>query len=346
MTRTREIPEGLDNGERMIPDAHRDAVVYIEHIVRYEFAARLLRGKSVLDVACGSGYGSEVLAQAGAHSVVGVDLSPEASRYADGRYSSDSTSFLAGDAEHLPFRAASFDVIVSFETIEHLHDPFSFLSEVKRLLKPDGLLVISSPNKGVFIEGNPFHVHEFTYDELDVALTSRFSNVNSLLQNDWIASAILTQATTAREGDASGVETRKFASLQPRESLYVVSVCSDGPLPSTEELIALGNVYEMKGFMHEAESLRGEIAELRKLWSVIAEKDQHISNYADILAEKDGHIENALKAVAEKDRDIGDLQRQLSRKEAELRTWRRIHNFVTLPARAVRRIAGRGRSNK
>src|ERR1700687_5805489 len=114
MTPAREVPEAINNAERMIPDAHREAVVYAEHLVRYLFASQVLRGKRVLDVASGSGYGSELLKSNGAADVVGVDFVREAIAYSLDRHASGRPDYVLGDAEHLPLADASFDAVISF----------------------------------------------------------------------------------------------------------------------------------------------------------------------------------------------------------------------------------------
>jgi len=166
-----------DDGERMIPEFHHDAVVYAEHMVRYIFASRFVEGKRVLDVASGVGYGSNLLKAAGAEQIVGIDYSEQAVRYGAARHAGTQPDYVLADAESLPLADAQFDVVVSFETIEHVPDPQRFLREVKRVLRSDGLFIVSTPNRGIFVEGNPFHLHEFTFAELEEALAASFSQV-------------------------------------------------------------------------------------------------------------------------------------------------------------------------
>ncbi|MCS7071715.1 MAG: class I SAM-dependent methyltransferase, partial [Anaerolinea sp.] len=130
--------------ERIVPDETLAGIVAI-HLKRYAFARAYASGKRVLDVACGVGYGSRYLADAAA-SVIGVDVDAAAIAYARRRYGdSDRVQFMQGDALNLPFSDRTFDVICSFETIEHVPDAHRFLSEVRRLLAPGGVFIVSTP---------------------------------------------------------------------------------------------------------------------------------------------------------------------------------------------------------
>lgn len=140
-----------------------------DHIDRYLFAAENVAGKRVLDVACGSGFGSDILLKAGAEQVDGVDVSSEAVKYATETYGQEKINFHCQSADDLPFSDDTFDVIVSFETIEHLEDEVrkKYLTEIVRVLAPDGIVLISTPNKQITTPwklkpNNPYHVLEYT----------------------------------------------------------------------------------------------------------------------------------------------------------------------------------------
>lgn len=140
----------------------------------------------MLDVACGTGLGLDLLGSTPAKLIIGSDISLEG--LAQARQALPRQARLCqADAESLPFRSGAFDVVTSFETLEHLSGPERFLDEVRRVLAPGGLLLLSTPN-ALFtrpVEGrprNPFHVHEFTPDELRRSLALRFSTVELLGQ--------------------------------------------------------------------------------------------------------------------------------------------------------------------
>jgi ubiquinone/menaquinone biosynthesis C-methylase UbiE len=161
-------------GERMVPES-ADLFTFWEHVYRYAFACRFVKGKRVLDIACGEGYGSAALQNAGAAHVIGVDISETACDHARRKYGIDAKP---GSADKIPMADASVDVIVSFETIEHVPQPEHFLDECFRVLVPEGILVISTPNKQVYgVEiPNPYHCSEMTEEEFTNALQSRFRN--------------------------------------------------------------------------------------------------------------------------------------------------------------------------
>jgi 2-polyprenyl-3-methyl-5-hydroxy-6-metoxy-1,4-benzoquinol methylase len=160
-------------GERMVPEK-AGADTFWEHIYRYRFARRHVVGKDVLDIACGEGYGTAALAKAGARSVIGVDISEETCAHARRKYGVDAR---CGSGEAIPLPDRSTDVVVSFETIEHVPDPQKFLAECCRVLRPGGQLIISTPNKGVYRENdshNPFHCSEMTEAEFVDSLRRHF----------------------------------------------------------------------------------------------------------------------------------------------------------------------------
>ncbi|MCW5566616.1 MAG: class I SAM-dependent methyltransferase [Dokdonella sp.] len=140
-------------GERFTPECVRE--IWYEHWHRYAFALPLVSGRRVLDAACGEGYGSALLARHAA-SVVGVDISPQAIEHARLRYGGASNlRFDTGDAAALEFQDASFDIVVSFETLEHLEAQQALVAGFARVLADDGLLLISSPDKAATATGVP-----------------------------------------------------------------------------------------------------------------------------------------------------------------------------------------------
>ena len=155
-----------------------------QHEERYRWAVQYAQGAAVLDAACGIGYGSRMLLDGGAARVIGVDLAFDALQQS-GRASNGMRMFLCGSATALPFPPASFDVFVSLETIEHIDDDNAYVEEAARILKPGGTLICSTPNRRLLDPGrtirdqpfNPFHVREYTEDELRSVLGRRFGEI-------------------------------------------------------------------------------------------------------------------------------------------------------------------------
>jgi SAM-dependent methyltransferase len=163
-------------GERMVPEA-ADPATFWEHIYRYRFATRFVSGRKVLDIACGEGYGSAALLRGGAASLVGVDVSLEACEHATRKYGIDAR---VGDASRIPLPDQSVEVVVSFETIEHISDQCLFIDECQRVLSPGGILVLSTPNRDVYREtvpDNPFHCSEIDEHEFVTLLQRRFKKL-------------------------------------------------------------------------------------------------------------------------------------------------------------------------
>jgi ubiquinone/menaquinone biosynthesis C-methylase UbiE len=171
--------------ERVFLDQGSSLKLVPEHIGRYQFTSQYVSGKSVLDVACGSGYGSAMLKAAGASRVVGVDVSEDVIGYARERHGDEGIDFIVGNAERLAL-PSGFDVIVSFETIEHLVNPDVFLDQTTRLLAAQGLFIISTPvrEKGTLhtAPANPFHLREWSLAEFEALLSRYYPHVHVLGQ--------------------------------------------------------------------------------------------------------------------------------------------------------------------
>jgi SAM-dependent methyltransferase len=164
-------------GERYHPEVPRDMAY--EHWHRYAFAMELARGRTVLDAACGEGYGAALLART-ATSVLGVDLSAEAIAHASARYVHPRLRFVQADVLALDGVAdGSVDLVVSFETLEHLAEHEALLASFSRVLTPDGLLVISTPDRHTYSEvaghRNPHHVRELYREEFEALLSRHFA---------------------------------------------------------------------------------------------------------------------------------------------------------------------------
>jgi 2-polyprenyl-3-methyl-5-hydroxy-6-metoxy-1,4-benzoquinol methylase len=310
-----DMPELLDNGERMIPAYHADTLVYAEHITRYRFAGQFVAGKSVLDVASGSGYGSELLMAAGATRVVGVDCAREAVEYSLGEHAVGEPDYVVGDAEEPPLRTDAFDVIVSFETLEHVYDPGQMLGELRRVLKDDGLLVISTPNKGVYLEGNPFHTHEMTYEEFIESLGKHFKNVHLLAQDNWLASALLDETQMKAQGVSmnDATDLYKAVARDPSASVYMVAICSNAALPPAEAQVTLTTAAEVERHVRELADVRIEMirtqeaaqAENERLDRMVRERE------GSLRSEMDRHRETT-ERLRQQDELVVDLTNRLN----------------------------------
>jgi GT2 family glycosyltransferase/ubiquinone/menaquinone biosynthesis C-methylase UbiE len=182
--------------ERFTPDM--EGRLAHEHRHRYAFLREFVAQKYVLDVACGEGYGANMLADTAA-SVIGLDLNADIISQAAIRYTRhDRVFFTVGNCATLPLRAESFDAVISFETIEHIHDSASFLCEVARVLRKTGTFIVSTPNKEEYSDGdgkkNPFHVKEFDRLEFWRVLQQHFSYIELYGQRFYAPSVIATLA--------------------------------------------------------------------------------------------------------------------------------------------------------
>ncbi|HEV2723386.1 MAG TPA: methyltransferase domain-containing protein, partial [Thermoleophilaceae bacterium] len=238
--------EHISDG-RYVPDIHGEWTISPEHHARYRAAATLVGGRAVLDAGCGVGWGSLLLAEADPDSLVAVDISPVAIEAARERAGAAAVDFKVGDLEDLPLDDDSVDVVVCYEAIEHVYRPAVALDELRRVLRPGGILLISSPNRGVYPAGNPFHFHEFTTEELESELRARFPEVRVYRQQTHSATIFGGEADLEL-GDSAvelSAQVRKVLGTSPGEEMYSVGIASDAPLPHLPCMVVLGGTADL-----------------------------------------------------------------------------------------------------
>ena len=219
-------------GERYVPSV--DGQIRYEHLHRYALCLEFVKGRSVLDLASGEGYGSVALAKV-AHSVIGVDIDAASIEHANYQYRDcKNLKFLVGSCDSLPLPDESVEVVTSFETIEHHDKHEEMMLEIKRVLKPGGLLIISSPNRLVYSDepkySNPYHVKELYYNELVSLLGRHFKEFNIFGQR--LASASFVSLLESSSSKNYAAYTGEFDNLREeacslQSPVYFVAICSD-----------------------------------------------------------------------------------------------------------------------
>lgn len=300
-------------GERVIP-GQTDPDLLNEHIARYRFAEALVGGRTVLDAGCGVGYGAEILSRKAAQ-VYAIDLAAEAvsagaRAYADVR-------FVQGSCAGLPFRDASLDVVVAFEVIEHLEDWRGLLGEARRVLRPDGQLLVSTPNRLYYgetrAEPNPYHVYEFDYAEFRSELEAVFPHTTIFLENHTNAIAFTPQNV---QGLRTSVES---GSPKPDEAHFFLAVCSALPQfgsPAFVFVPASGNV------LREREKHIGLLeGELAKKTAWLEQTKGELEKMAAINAEEQRKAQEALDRMEREVEEKTAWARQLDVEHAKLAEW-------------------------
>jgi len=238
-----------ETGHRFYPNRWYPSWIRYGHETRYEWAATMVAGGRVLDGACGTGYGTSLLRRAGADHVDGVDLSRESIEEARLLFGGPGIAFRLADLLDLRVAGQSFDVVVSFESIEHVVDDSRYVAEMRRVLKPGGVFLCSTPNRTVTNPGttidvrpyNPYHVREYTAQELRMRLKADFDNVSLLGQMQWSSNYCKRLAALAQWSRMAPVrlhQTRKMLrSPFDRKEAFVPAAISQGCEP--EGLVAV-----------------------------------------------------------------------------------------------------------
>lgn len=311
-------------GERYVPTEQGE--IRVEHMHRYAAVLRLAVGKDVLDIACGEGYGSRLLAGV-ARAVTGVDISEDAVREASRTYGDRANlAFRLGSATQVPVPDNSFDLVVSFETIEHLEGQRLMLAELRRLLRPDGVLVISSPNRPVYSRDgthrNEFHVRELDFGEMDALLRSEFPAVHYYGQR--LTAGSLLQPLEGH-GRAFQALADDGAAVQPgwaplRDPMYFIAVCAQKPglLHKLEASILHSSRDDLlEGYRAMAEWARqtsAEIDRVRELYGALDEEHRRVAAWAHGL---DAEVAAGRRHVEEKD----EAYRRLDEEHRKVAAW-------------------------
>jgi ubiquinone/menaquinone biosynthesis C-methylase UbiE/dsDNA-binding SOS-regulon protein len=298
----------------------------IEHLHRYVIAAELAAGKTVLDIASGEGYGTNMIAGVAAE-VVGVDIDAETIANAQNKYRKDNLSFKTGSADQIPCESGYFDLVVSFETIEHHDRHHEMMAEIKRVLKPGGILLISSPDKKYYSDAtgykNPYHVKELYQQEFEELLSQYFKHTSYCRQKNFIGSLVIPRfdhtendLVTMYNGDYDGIGNNDVGAQ------FLVALASDNELPQLKLTLFDGQQVVQK-----------QIDDVRD--QVMAFMQQQATDYfGKMQKEAADHIE-LLRQQA-----LNDIEQARQNEALRLRNTRdyRMGNFLLSPLRTIKKI--------
>lgn len=324
-------------GERVIP-GQVDADLLNEHLARYAFAARLARGKRVLDAGCGAGYGAAELAES-ALSVVGADIAAEAVAFAREHYRLPHLQFEQASCIALPHPDAAFDLVVAFEVIEHLAAWRDFLLEVRRVLALTGQFVVSTPNKLYYAESrsragaNPFHAHEFEFDEFRAELSAIFPHISLFLENHVEGVAFRPM----QAGGAGGTDEVRVdgGETRPAESHFFVAVCAHRPQTGNPTFVYIPSA---------ANVLRERETHIALLEGELRRKDDWLAEAQGDLADLDREHRKLTAELEESNRWAGRLDHELAASGA--RTQELQDELAAEQSAAQARIAELDRENR
>ena len=337
---------GLEpTGERYLPWAD-DPVMTYEHLHRYAHASRYIEGKRVLDLASGEGYGSALLART-AFSVVGIDIDEKTVRHARRKYAGANIHFVVGSVTEIPL-AARFDVVVCFELIEHVQDHDKLLSEIKRLLAPGGMLMISTPNRPEYrlLEpSNPFHVKELDFVEFRALLERFFSHVRFLGQRVYCNSSLwATESPSSETGSGMfidrGPEGFWVSQTDRRAPLYFIGTASDAevpPGPASDVLVDNTN-----SLLKERDRIQSELeASIRSQQEALAWREAQERQFQIIISAREEALQWRASQIdgmqLEKDyqaKQIEELEKQLRILQSG-RAWKLLQKFFAFRDRIL-----------
>ena len=300
-------------GERFVPEVHGN--IELEHLHRYLQACEIAVGKVVLDIASGEGYGSAMLARR-AGKVIGVDISVDAVKHAHKRYKKENLDYMAGSCADIPLPDASIDLIVSFETIEHHDQHEKMMQEFKRVLRSNGVLLISSPDKYQYsVEPglcNPYHIKELYQHEFKQLLGNYFKNVNYFGQRLIFGSGIF----------AESLPTPALSYLQENEKVteasgiikpvYWIALASDIQLPKLASGVLEQPINDSEIIQSWAKVVAERDGQVARLNQAPAEREEQVATLNNAIAERYGEIASLNQAIAERYGEIANLNQAVT----------------------------------
>ena len=326
-------------GERFLPELQGE--IAYEHWHRYAFAQQLVSDKITLDIACGEGYGSALLSQV-AGMVVGGDIDQSALAGARQQYGgTENLAFVQTSCDLLAFAPASFDVVVSFETIEHIATQREMLAEIRRVLKPHGIFCLSSPNKAQYSDArnycNPFHVKELYRDELSNLIQEYFPATRWFYQKLMFHSAIWETDTHPGaiqffEG-GDGKPTRKPGI--DIDAMYFIVLCAANPVTLNVDLNTSFYSDRQEGVYRAYERSVREVIRLNDLLKIreelIAERDQLLQEYGaeiqshlGLIAQRDELLSLRTKQMVEREKLISERDELLGLRTQQMEERERL----------------------
>ena len=305
-------------GERYLPWLEEASIGY-EHVHRYAYATQFVQNKRVLDLACGEGYGSYLLAKT-AKSVVGIDIDNNTIKHARNKYIKQNLEFRVGSITEVPIGGESiFDVAVCFEALEHIEDHQKLLSEVKRLLTPEGVFIVSTPNKTVYSDepqfNNPFHVHELYFDEFRELLEKYFKNVKFLGQriycnsNIWPVFAGEDTKVVEYVVDKNPEEF-VFAGNDKKIPRYFIAIASDAARDIEDRSSALVDV--SNALLNQKDSQIGQLSAQKEsqIAAHVREQERLAAEIRQLSAQKESQIAAHVREQERLAAEIGQLSAQ------------------------------------
>jgi ubiquinone/menaquinone biosynthesis C-methylase UbiE len=325
-------------GERFVPGVRGE--IWVEHWHRYHFAAEFAKGLRVVDAACGEGYGSALLARCAA-SVVGADISAEAVAHAKAAYGGVANlSFLQAPCTRLPLPDASADLFVSFETVEHIREQEEFVDEVARVLAPDGLLLLSCPNKREYSDrrgfANEFHVKELYRDELAALVARRFRHARWYGQRPSFFSVIAPEphAETGHLAEVTEANPADACAAMGEPLYFIVaasrSIGTLGMLPATLSVLSDKDDWVHRDYekvMGNLETAGAQLQEMAGHVDTLARAREEAMKARDEALAWAGQLESRLaqaeRTVSEQSRGLAERDREIARRGG-LRWWLRL----------------------
>jgi ubiquinone/menaquinone biosynthesis C-methylase UbiE/predicted nucleic acid-binding Zn-ribbon protein len=296
-------------GERYVPSI--DGQIKYEHLHRYALSIEFVKNKSVLDLASGEGYGAALLAKI-AQEVIGVDIDPVSVDYAKIQYGHhQNLKFLMGSCDLVPLPDKSVDVVTSFETIEHHGQHEEMIREIKRVLKQDGVLIISTPNRLTYSDepnySNPYHVKELYYDEFVALLSQHFKYVKVYGQRLAIGSFVFPlndSSETSFKAYTGHINILKQQVCSLESPIYFVAICSDETEPIRQPVDSI--------YIDRADDL---LTGSQKAWQ---QTQRDLEQVQDQLQQTQRDLERVQDQLQQTQRDLERLQDQLQQTQREL----------------------------
>ena len=290
-------------GERYLPFVDPKicgAEIHYEHLHRYSFALHFVKSKRVLDLACGEGYGSYILSKPAEH-VVGIDIDEKTIKHASSKYIKNDLEFIRGSVLEVPVEGEMlFDVIICFEILEHVKEHEELMKEVKRLLKDDGIFIVSTPNKKAYSDDvaykNPFHEKELYFDEFKELLKRYFDYVYFFGQRVYAGSHLWSLTQVNEIGEEYVIEKSEngfsVTNYEKKEPVYFIAVVSDKEIDISK--------LTLRSYLTDVDN------------TVFDNFRRHIRNLEGVIAEKDAEINKMLQLKSIRlHRKIEDMLRKM-----------------------------------